>query len=744
MYRIGDRLKEELARVRARTRLGLEHNCARCQQRMESGWQWLTERIGKGSNSLANRILVLQFAWAMVVYVLVIVALWFATSVVIEKSLLDQGEGWVSKLDELGTPLYASEDPARPSEIISDLHKFPEVASVQYFDAGGGNVIARYEKRHAPTSNFLPLNEAGLEQLRVTGGAKKPLLYEEGRGQQIRISAPIWIKSIASDGMLDFSLEEPPEEKTQVIGFLSVVLDYSHIYHQLHRTLRNASVVIALLMLLAAVVGRVLIRWALSPLAMLEVPLTRLANGETDVKVESSGDREIAKIGMALNTTISAIKERDETLRRMANHDALTGLVNRNYFTEQLEREIGRIGAQGGSSALFFIDLDRFKFINDTYGHAAGDRLLTQVAELLKQRMREGDVIARFGGDEFTALLPRVNARGAREIAASLIELMRGFEFHEGGEVQRIHFSIGVALIDDGEQTAHDYILQADSAVHVAKSAGRNGFHFFEADAKVNHEELNGGWYERLREAIDGEQLRLFYQPLLGLREQGETVYEVLLRIPDLQYGVLAPGAFFPAAERFGLMSAIDRQVIAKAAKKLQQTSLQDSVLSINLSAQIFQEEDFADFLEAVFNDSGLDARRFIFEVSEQLAVRHIEQLKSLFQRLNALGCRLAIDDFGSGFASFKYLKHVPVQWIKIDGALIERLQGDKVDQITVRSIAESAAELGVETVAKFVPNEATLRILQGMGIGYAQGDYLGKAGPELSREQLPHLKLVK
>ena len=727
-----------------RRRLVQGQSCARCQKRMGSYWQWLSARVGKGSNSLANRILVLQFAWALVVYVLVIVALWFATSVVIENSLRDQGESWVSKLDELGTPLYSSDDPAQLSETISDLHKFPEVASVQYFDASGQNVLAHYEKQKAPAANFQPLGEAGLEQLRVTDGSKKPLLYEKGELQQIRISAPIWIKSIPSDGMLDFSLEEPAKEKTQVIGFLSVVLDYSYFYHQLHRTLRNASIVIAMLMLLAAAIGRVMIRWALTPLAKLEIPLTRLANGETDVTVESSGDREIAKIGMALNTTISAIKERDETLRRMANHDALTGLVNRNYFTEQLEREIGRIGAQGGSSALFFIDLDRFKFINDTYGHAAGDRLLTQVAELLKQRMREGDLVARFGGDEFTALLHKVNARGAREIAASLIELMRGFEFHEGGEVQHIHFSIGVALIDDGELTAHDYILRADSAVHAAKSAGRNGFHFFEADSKLNHEQLNGGWYERLDEAIKGDKLKLFYQPLLGLREQSETVYEVLLRLPDLQNGVLAPGAFFPAAERFGLMSAIDRQVIRKAAAALQQTSLKDSVLSINLSSQIFQEEDFADFLEDVFSDSGLDTRRFIFEVSEQLAMRHIEQLKPLFGRLDALGCRLAIDDFGSGFASFKYLKHIPVQWIKIDGTLIERLKGDRVDQITVRSIAEAASELGVETVAKYVPDEATLRMLQGMGIGYAQGDYLCKAGPELSQEEMPYLKLVK
>ena len=742
MYRIGASFAKGIAFLRKR--LVLARNCARCQQGMETVWQGIVAFVGKGSGSLANRVLVLQFAWAIAVFVLVIMALWYATSVVIEGSLRDQGEGWVSKLDELGTPLYASEEPARLSEIISDLHKFPEIAAMQYLDAGGKQIVASYVKQNTQASSFPPLDATALKRLSLTDGASKPLLYEKGIKQQIRISAPIWIKSIPSDGMLGFSLENPGQEKIKVIGFLSVILDYSHYYQELNSTLKSASLVIALLMLLAAVVGRVLIRWALAPLGKLEVPLTRLANGETDVTVESSGDREIAQIGMALNTTISALRERDETLRRMANHDALTGLINRNCFTEELEREVARIADGGGSSALFFIDLDRFKFINDTYGHAAGDRLLIQIADLLSTRMREGDRVARFGGDEFTALVPNVGPKGAREIAASLIELMRQFEFHEGGDVLRIHFSIGVALINDGELSAHDYILQADAAVHQAKEAGRNGFHLFEAGMKVDHDEIHGGWYERLHEAIEGQQLRLYYQPLLCLREQGEEIYEVLLRLPDLQKGVIAPHAFFPSAERFGLMSAIDRQVIRKAAQSLKLQDAAESVLSINLSSEIFQEEDFVDFLEGVFSDSGLAPRRFIFEVSEQLAMRHIEQLKPLFQRLNGLGCRLAIDDFGSGFASFKYLKHIPVQCIKIDGALIERLLGDRVDQITVRSIAESATELGIETVAKFVPDETTLKLLQGMGVGYAQGDYLCKAGPELGGKQIPRLKVVK
>jgi diguanylate cyclase (GGDEF)-like protein len=723
-------LRGTLAFVRNGLR-ALVERCGGCRRRMTSMWQWLGERFDTGSNSLANRVLLLQLAWAAVAYLLVVMAMWFAGSLVIEKSLRDQGESWVAKLDELGTPLYASDEPALRGEIIAELQKYPDIAAVEYLGADGREAIARYSREGAPVAPFPPLGEAELQRLSATDSGTRPLFYDAGEGKRVSISAPIWVKSIPADGLLDFSLNGEGREQTRVIGYLSVVLDYSRYYQALHRTLGNASLAIALLMLLTALVGRLLVRWALAPLARLEVPLTRLANGETDVTVESSGDREIASIGKALNTTINAIRERDETLLRMANHDALTGLANRSFFTAQLEREVERIAAEGGSSALLFIDLDRFKFINDSYGHAAGDRLLTQVAQLLMQRMREGDLVARFGGDEFTALVPKVNIRGAREVAASLIELMRGFEFHEGGAAQRIHFSIGVTLIDDGALSADDYLLQADAAVHEAKAAGRNGFHVFDATTRVNREDLGGGWFERLSGALESRTLTLFYQRVFPLGEDGETVYEVLLRLPDTQKGMIAPGAFFPAAERFGLMAAIDRQVIGQAVELLQQPSLQGSVLSVNLSSQVCLEGDLVAFLEGLFGDSGLEPHRLIFEIPEQQLMRQLDRFKPLLQQLNGLGCRLAIDDFGTGCAAFNFLKHIPFQWIKIDGTLIERMRDDRLDRITVRAIAESAAELGVETVAKCVPDRAMLGILRQMGIGYAQGDCLGSAGPE-------------
>ncbi|MEJ2756817.1 MAG: diguanylate cyclase, partial [Gammaproteobacteria bacterium] len=226
-----------------------------------------------------------------------------------------------------------------------------------------------YSKKNLPDPGLPPLTAERIKLLNSKSGAEESLLFEKGRSRLFRFTAPIAIKSIADDGMLAFSLKQNAREKVKVIGFVSVLLDYSPFYADLYDTLRNVSIVIAILMLFVAALGRWFVRWSLTLLNQLEEPLHRLARGEIDVQVESSGDKEIEKIGKVLNTTISALRERDETLQRMVNQDPMTGLMNRNHFGEVLEKEITRLQAEKGTSALFFIDLDRFKFVNDTYGH---------------------------------------------------------------------------------------------------------------------------------------------------------------------------------------------------------------------------------------------------------------------------------------------------------------------------------------------------------------------------------------
>ncbi len=699
----------------------------------------------KGPRSLANRILLLQFVWALVVYVLVIAAMWYAANSVIESTLRNQAEGWAVKLDEMGIPFYVSSSPDTLKEGINDLRNFPEVLGVRYLDAHGSEVIAEYRRPGVASESFRGIDAVLVERIAAQLQEKgKYFEFEKGAEAQVRVVAPLLIKSIASDGLLNFSLDNAVREKKEVIGYLSLILDYSAATRQLNRNLIYASAIIAALMFLAAFVGRVMIRWALRPLLRLEEPLSRLANGEIDVTVESSGDREIAQIGRALNTTIGALRERDETLRRMANHDALTGLVNRKFFIEQMEKELMRIGEQKGSSALFFFDLDRFKHINDTYGHAAGDRLLVQIADLLRKRLRDDDVLARLGGDEFVALVHNVNRKSAQEIGASLVSTMQDFTFYEGVDALKIHFSVGITMITDGRATPHHYLKQADIAVHEAKSQGRNRYFMYQPDIAPREEQYDSGWYERLKEAISNEQFRFYFQPLIGLKGQPERIYETLLRLPDARHGVLVPGGFFPAIERFGLMPALDHYVLRKAFQVLEEAHDTEMILSVNCSGNIFDDNSFTDLAAELLAAHKVKPQQLIFEVSEQVAVRHMERLRPAVQKLTAMGFRFAIDDFGAGFASFSYLKQFPVHCLKIHGALIDRVALDPVDKITISSIISMAKELGMETVAKFVPNEETLLLLREMGIDYAQGDYLGEPKPGFDRQPPRRLSIVK
>ena len=698
----------------------------------------------KGPRSLANRILLLQFVWAVVVYILVIAAMWYAASSVIESSLRNQAEAWVDKLDEMGIPFYVSKSRGKLREGLDNLHNFPEVIGVRYLDASGKRVIAEYNRRGEQKKEFKRIDAEVKEHIAAQSASEgRRMMFEKGGDDRVRVVAPLMVKSITSDGLLNFSLEKDAREKDEVIGFISIILDYSFATRQLHNSLRDASAIIAILMVLAAFVGRVLIRWALHPLSRLEEPLSRLANGETDVTVESTGDHEIVQIGRALNTTIGALRERDEALRRMANHDSLTGLCNRKYFSELLEKEIRCIEESGGSNALFFLDLDRFKHINDTYGHAAGDRLLVQIADVLRKRLREEDILARFGGDEFVALIHNVNRQHAQEIGAELVSKMQEFTFYEGVDAIKIQFSVGITLITDGRATPHHYLRQADMAVHEAKSRGRNRYFMYEADLSATEDDYDSGWYERLKEALQQEVFGFYYQPLMGLKGQQSKLFEVLVRLPDARHGLIVPGAFFPAMERFGLMSDMDRLVIRKAIQILEAVKDEQYILSLNCSEHIFENFEFTTLVGQLLANHAVKPQQLILEVSEQTAVRNLERVKPVVQGLAAMGVRFAIDDFGSGFASFSYIKQFPVHCLKIHGSLIERIAHDPVDRITVTSIVTLASELGIETVAKFVPNEEALSLLREMGVDYAQGDYLGEPTPDFQQAR-PRLSLVR
>jgi diguanylate cyclase (GGDEF)-like protein len=526
-------------------------------------------------------------------------------------------------------------------------------------------------------------------------------------------------------------------------AYIDLGLDFSLYQQRLTDNIMLGSALISLTFLFAVIIGRILTQKALRPLSDLREPLDRLAKGDTDVWVDKCDDEELAAISNAINVTILAIKGRDEKLRRLADYDALTGLMNKRKFNSVLEREKKRVAKEKDSSALLFIDLDQFKYVNDTLGHAAGDRLLVQVADLLTARMRDGDIVSRLGGDEFTVLARSVDEQGAINIAQSIVKEMQNFIFMEEGKKFNIYCSVGIALIENDKFTAEEVFSHVDMACYSAKSEGRNRYHLYQ-EGEVDDNKMDMGWSHRIKQAILNDSFMLHFQPVVTVADSDHARYEVLLRMMDKELGLVMPGVFIPAAERLGLATEIDYWVIRSSMKMLQEQNKKNNhiQLFVNLSGQLFSDPEFVNRIINTLDDFDIDASQIIFELTERAAVGNINIACQKMEKLKEAGFKFAIDDFGSGFSSFVYLKNMPVDIVKIEGEFVERLTSDEVDRAMVKSMIDIAKACGKEVVAEFVCDGETLEILQDYGVDYVQGYFIAEPKPELVHTTLDSLLL--
>lgn len=438
------------------------------------------------------------------------------------------------------------------------------------------------------------------------------------------------------------------------------------------------------------------------------------------------------KVYTGLVANISERKAMVEHLKNMAEHDGLTGLYNRGYFQGELERVVERTKRSSGQPcALLYIDLDNFKYVNDTLGHGAGDHVLLEVAGILNKRARKSDLIARLGGDEFAVLLYNTKPDQASQVAEAFREQMSNYVFKQGADRIDIGCSIGVSLIGDVTKSAGEVMSQADIACHLAKRAGRNRVHIFKAaDEKgLANMSLDMGWSRRIREAIKTNRFALACQPILNVSTGGVDSYEVLIRMVDDNNELIMPGGFMPSAERFGLMADIDKWVIANAIDTLvqQRQTVPHLRYSINLSGQTLSDPSVADLILAKLHATGLEPSALIFEVTETVAIADMKTAETFLARLQVIGCETALDDFGSGFSSFAYLRDLPVDTVKIDGRFVKNLAKNPVDQAMVKAMNDIAHALGKHTVAEFVENEESLQLLKEYGVDYAQGYHLGR-----------------
>ena len=431
--------------------------------------------------------------------------------------------------------------------------------------------------------------------------------------------------------------------------------------------------------------------------------------------------------GVLVFHDVSESRELNRRLSYHASHDILTGLVNRAEFESRLERALKSAKAREASYALCYLDLDQFKIVNDSCGHSAGDALLGQLGALLKSKIRWRDTLARLGGDEFGVLLESCSLDEALKTAEVLRVAISEFKFMWDDRSFRLGVSIGVVPITADNEDVAALLSAADSACAAAKEAGRNRIHSFqENDIELMRRRREMQWAARINNALEDNRFELFRQTIKPLQtEEDGAHYEILLRMRDESGGIIAPGLFIEAAERYSITPSIDRWVIKNAFRWLVSEADERERLvlcSINLSGQSLGDEKFLPFVVEQFQMSGLDATKICFEITETAAIASYSQANRFINALKELGCKFALDDFGTGLSSFGYLKHFPVDFLKIDGSFVKEILHDPIDREMVRSINEIGHLTGKKTIAEFAENEEIITMLKGMGIDYAQG----------------------
>jgi diguanylate cyclase (GGDEF)-like protein/PAS domain S-box-containing protein len=435
--------------------------------------------------------------------------------------------------------------------------------------------------------------------------------------------------------------------------------------------------------------------------------------------------------------TFSDTSERkrfESQLQYLADHDPLTGLWNRRRFEEELERHVAVAARYDPGGALMVLDLDSFKHINDTIGHHAGDDLVRAVATVLREQLGDTDILARLGGDEFAVILPRADRGQAARMAACLVEAMRGRAFAAGGHPIRVTTSVGVMMLGDREATASETLIAADTAMYAAKDKGRDGFMFYVSDPNQGQPRSALTWSERIRGALAEDRFELYCQPILDLATGTVSQHELLLRLIGEDGELILPGAFLPAAERFGLIQDIDRWVTQQAIRMIaaleQANHSADILLEINISGKSVGDHELPELIAHEIQNMSIDPSRLVFEITETAVIANMDDARAFAQRLTRLGCRFALDDFGAGFGSFSYLKYLPLDYLKIDGDFIRTLPRSAIDQRMVNAMVGVARSLGMKTIAEFVRDQETVRLLRDYRVDFAQGYHIGRPRP--------------
>lgn len=531
-------------------------------------------------------------------------------------------------------------------------------------------------------------------------------------------------------------------------------LEIGHVYVDLSsQTLQNLKLDLITKIVLIGLFGLLmsaLIAWRIGrnitkPIQEIAYAVNKVGEGIFAQTITENSSGELKTLQKGFNSMSNSLKNAYESmqekindatsmLRYQAQHDDLTGLVNRREFEVRLERSLKSVKELRAQHVFCYMDLDQFKLVNDTCGHAAGDELLRQISVLLANRMRDRDTLARLGGDEFGLLLENCSLSDASQITNTLLKIVHDYRFMHDDKIFNIGVSIGMVVINGSFSSVSEIVHAADSACYSAKKAGRNqSFLFSAGDIEVEQRRSQVEAISDITDEIDDEQFILYCQPIvpLSLNVPSNYHYEVLIRKISLDGSIILPTSFIASAERYHLMPNIDRWVIKNtfaAYREMLDKSLEkcNYVFSINLSGTSLGDKSLLGYIREQLAVYAIPPTAICFEITETSAIVNLKNTIQLFSALRKLGCSFALDDFGSGMSSFTYLKNFEVDYLKIDGAFVKEMHINKIDHAMVRSIHSVAEAMNIKTVAEFVENEEILKELKTIGVHYGQGMHIG------------------
>lgn len=678
--------------------------------------------------------------WLSIVPVMVIssaLMLYMAYSRIqeLEESLIERGSATVRHLAPAVEYGVISGNPEILSPLLASTTREPDVKGVAVFDAAG-NVIT-----HAGQLRWqkMPPGYMVVEGIGRMNNDSSMLFF-----------APIVRTEVAADDIL---MPEDRLTKTlqQRAGWVSLEISKETLFKSQWLIIWQSVAILLVGLGISALLGWRLGRRITHPILSLARSVERIGDGHLTERAASTGaigefgvlEKGINHMASSLQAAHEQMQERiDQATARLvyqANHDALTGLVNRNEFEHRLEKAIATSRQHGRTHALCYMDLDQFKIINDTCGHAAGDELLRQIALMLKDLLRERDTLARLGGDEFALLLENCDLKDATIVAEACRNMVRQFRFKWDNRLFNIGVSIGLVMVEQGSGSMADLLSAADAACYVAKDLGRNQVHIYQqADAEMARHRGEMQWVARIHKALEEDQLKLYWQEIRPVDGNDSSCHiEILMRMLDDEGNIILPMAFIPAAERYALMPRLDRWVIESLIDTYGSTiagryqiTRKDCMFALNLSGVSLKNQEFRNWLHSALQARAGLGELLCFEITETAAIGDLVTINDFISELKTFGCRFALDDFGSGLSSFGYLKNLKVDYLKIDGAFVQDMAHDTLDYSMVEAINRIGHKVGLKTVAEYVESGEVMECLRKIGIDYAQGDYLHKPEP--------------